>query len=372
MSKFILLLLLVASCASDKHSLSSQDPKTIDYCLDGSKFFHSIEVKETDLQLWRKNSVFNSRGLYLKSGVLESVVKRIETITENTKSKLTNSLPASFPKDQSEEFLLNYLGFCMADRVGVFRINGTEYVTLDKIKSGGYEMEELENLFKGQTTLIKESIENAVTAYHDQSKENSDIDIDLDHAFTFPLSFTYTSMDGASKSDAQKARKEELAKHYKQVLYTIASFVTSGPIRSYLVKNTPLPPHKDRDYSEVKSKLNALLELIEGVEPLAADTKDPKIEQFGKDLSDHLYVDAFSYLDGAIIKGEPSYQYRLNQNVKSLDTRSELFILYLLWASEVEIKRSEDKNTITFNIKVDLPAILKRFKFEPISKHMEN
>jgi hypothetical protein len=371
MNKFMMLWALCVSCASSSYMVKKQNSSSLKFCLEASKVIHRIGIKEPDLALWRSNSSFINNELNLKSGVSPTITKRIEVIAETTKNRIADSLPSDYPKSRVDEFVSHYLAFCMGEQAGVFKLDGKEYLTFAKIKQGKYDRDELESLDAHQMILVEEPINALVLAYEEHQKNDAEVDIDLGHSFTLPLTFTYTPMEGASKFDAQNLRKTELAKFYKTVLYTIASFVASKPIRNYLVKNVPLPIHENRDFPELKRKINGLLEQVEEIDPLTADTEDERIERFGEELGRSFLGNGFSYTESSTVKGHNSYEYRLNQNVSSLETRTELFVLYLLWASKVDINRSPDGKSVTFNVVVDLPNIFKRFKFEPIKQHLE-
>lgn len=202
-------------------------------------------------------------------------------------------------------------------------------------------------------------------------------DLHFDKPYHFSISFAYPDLTGELKKDAQIKRAILLTKSIKAAMVSVVELAKKTVFLTYLQSNMPMPLNKD---SQQLKQLQNNIDEIKGMMPAYAEEGSAAAESERIDYQKEP-AKTFWQLEKVVFSHTENL-YRCDEEKETCDDRIRGFVKHderknfltgvlLAGVTKLDIKRSEDKKTITINVDVDVPRMFKDFQFKKISEFLE-
>lgn len=349
MSKYFIILALLASCAS-KPKLRSISTSEYPLC---ARAMRSLE----------------------KLGVFPETYKD-DLLKKDLRAKALQSNPTDI-----EQFTSIYSPLCNRENIYFLgtesSVDKADKIVVYQNRLGKPSREQMDELYEHDQykTYSPEALVTEFSSAIDSLAPQKKVERlkSLKEPFHFKKSYQYSDHTGVMKSEAVASRALELDQFIVDALYNAAELVREKALIDYLEDHTPLPIDK----KEVSFKSSTI-----------ALKRDELRDQFSSPHSEYilsapkgdLALDTFQHFSLLANRDKSTYfDCHLGRNCDEVlkpllfdkEKRVELTGLLLIGVTTLDISRSEDKKTINIEVSVNIPALFHEFRFDKISNHIE-
>lgn len=208
-----------------------------------------------------------------------------------------------------------------------------------------------------------------------QVKSKTNEALSLEKTYHFNVSFEYPDLAGELKDDAKFKRALDLARHIKFAVVSVIAYAEKAIFSNYLQYNMPMPLNKEsKEFEHLKTSIDNIKAIMpENVEvPENVEREETNYEQEPDKTFWQMEKVIFGYSESIYLCDKDKVcTSGIRDLAKSKDSRTFLTGVYLVGVTKLDVKRSEDKKSISIDVDVDVPRLFKDFQFKKLSEMVE-